>query len=133
MRAPWWTEAHRDPATEITRSKHSDRRGFFVLIGARQYYLVGVERPPSYETLVAFVRFHPEGADSEFIDKLDLQSADDCDFFITSTLAKFEPLGFQLEAATLRSDLELLRREAERWRDFLVEQSLKWWRTIPRA
>jgi len=133
MRAPWWTQAQRDPATDITRAKHSDRRGFFVLIGDRQYYLVGVERPPSFETLVALIRFHPEGADSEFIDKFDLQSADDCDFFIASIIAKFEQDGLKIEPAVLRSDLEVLCLEAERLRDFLVEQSLKWWRTIPQA
>jgi len=133
MRAPWWTEARRDPATDITMAKHSDRRGFFVLIEDRQYYLVGVERPPSYETLVAMIRFHPEGADTEFIDKPNLLSADDCDYFITALVAQFERSGIRLDPDLVRSDLGILRREAEKWRDFLVEQSLKWWRTIPQA
>jgi len=52
---------------------------------------------------------------------------------VAALVAQFERSGIRLDPDLVRSDLGILRREAEKWRDFLVERSLKWWRTIPQA
>lgn len=127
MRAPWWTQARPDPGADYTRQKQSDRRGFFILVGDRHYDLAAVERPPSYQTLVALIRLHPDGATTDFVDRFDLLSAEECARFIGAAVDDFARRGRALDPEVLREDLEILRLEAGRWRDFLVEQDLRWW------
>ncbi len=120
---PWWWKEKRDPSTEITRLKRSDKPGFLVLVGERQYYLVCVERPPSYLTLVSLIKFHPVGAPTFHVDHFDLLSVEACQYFIDCILKDFDPSVYGLDAETLRSDLDYLRVEAGQWRDFWVQQS----------
>jgi len=131
MHAPWWTQIRQNPGADYTVQVHDGREGLFVLVGDRQYYLVGIEKPLSHQSLAVTIRSHPPGATEDLVHKLDLQSPEACDAFVSAILDQYARSARPLDASVVRRDLKILRLEAKLWRDTMLEESLRSSRTIP--